>query len=281
MKVLVAVDGSKYGRWTVEWVSRLPLVSPPQVAALHVVDTASLRAPFVVQPVIVGNERFIQAEIQRLEAQSVKVLAETETQLKALKLDGEVASEEGTAATTLLKRAPKRNGLVVLGSRGLGALDRFMLGSVSTQVVLHAPTSVLVVKEAPRTIKRVLLAIDGSDSAEKAIKFVLKELTPNSKGNPEILVTHAMQFLKYPELKEAGKAMTEKAARRLEKVGFVVEPIQRLGQPADEILKVAESHKADLIIMGAKGLGAIARFFLGSVSQKIVQHSHCSVLVVR
>ena len=46
-------------------------------------------------------------------------------------------------------------------------------------------------------------------------------------------------------------------------------------------MKVAERHKADLIICGAKGLGAVARFLLGSVSTKLVQHSECSVLIVR
>jgi nucleotide-binding universal stress UspA family protein len=55
----------------------------------------------------------------------------------------------------------------------------------------------------------------------------------------------------------------------------------QLGRPAEEIMKVASKHRADLIVMGAKGLGAIARFLLGSVSTRVVQHSSCSVLVVR
>jgi nucleotide-binding universal stress UspA family protein len=46
-------------------------------------------------------------------------------------------------------------------------------------------------------------------------------------------------------------------------------------------MKGASKHRADLIVMGAKGLGAIARFLLGSVSTRVVQHANCSVLVVR
>jgi nucleotide-binding universal stress UspA family protein len=46
-------------------------------------------------------------------------------------------------------------------------------------------------------------------------------------------------------------------------------------------MKVATKHHTDLIVMGAKGLGAIARFLLGSISTRVVQHSSCSVLVVR
>ena len=61
----------------------------------------------------------------------------------------------------------------------------------------------------------------------------------------------------------------------------VVDGVVRLGKPADEVLKIAAKKKADLIVTGAKGLGAIARFLLGSVSTRVVQHSTCSVLVVR
>jgi nucleotide-binding universal stress UspA family protein len=46
-------------------------------------------------------------------------------------------------------------------------------------------------------------------------------------------------------------------------------------------MKVAAKQHADLIVMGAKGLGAIDRFLLGSVSTRVVQHANCSVLVVR
>ena len=54
-----------------------------------------------------------------------------------------------------------------------------------------------------------------------------------------------------------------------------------MGKPADEILTVAKQDKADLIVTGAKGLGAIRRVLLGSVSTRVVQHAHCGVLVVR
>jgi nucleotide-binding universal stress UspA family protein len=70
-------------------------------------------------------------------------------------------------------------------------------------------------------------------------------------------------------------------ADQFAKAGFDIEEAPRLGKPADEILKVAKQHKADLIVTGAKGLGALGRALLGSVSTRVVQHSACSVLVVR
>ena len=64
MNVLVATDGSKYGRWALSWAAKLPLVESPKVTALHVLDVATLRAPVLAQPVMAGNERYIQEEVQ-------------------------------------------------------------------------------------------------------------------------------------------------------------------------------------------------------------------------
>jgi nucleotide-binding universal stress UspA family protein len=287
MKVLVAIDGSKFGRWGLEWIAHMPFAAPPQITALHVVDVAALRAPFMVQPVMAGNERYIREEIQRLEERAKKTVAEARTVLTSLNIKGKVVKEQGAVAVSILKRAPKRDGLVVVGSRGLDALDRFMLGSVSTHVTTHAPCSVLVVKEDARMLNRVVFATDGSKSSEKALDFLLKRLRPNVLGQNggqtaiEVDVVHIMPFLKYPEIKQAGVKLVEQTANKLIKGGFVVDEAFRLGKPAEEILKVATQKKADLIVTGAKGMGAVARFLLGSVSTKLVQHSSCSVLVVR
>jgi hypothetical protein len=55
MNVLVATDGSEYGRWELNWVAKLPLVEPPRVTVLHVVGISALRAPFLSQPVVAGS----------------------------------------------------------------------------------------------------------------------------------------------------------------------------------------------------------------------------------
>jgi len=287
MNVLVATDGSKYGRWGLNWVAKLPLVERPCVIALHVLDLSALRAPFLSQPVMAGSERYIQEEIQRMEARTAKTLKEAKQQLAALKLMGTVRKEQGAIAPVILKRAPKRDGLLVVGSKGLDALDRFMLGSVSTKLIHHATCPVLVVKNEAVPLRRITLATDGSSASAQALEFMLTKFQPDrstGKGGRapiHVSVIHVMPFLKYPELKEAGHKFIEQSVRKLVKAGFTAEPVYQLGKPAEEIMKVASKHHADLIVMGAKGLGAIARFFLGSVSTRVVQHSSCSVLVVR
>ena len=110
-------------------MAKLPLVEPPRVTVLHVLDISALRAPFLSQPMVAGNERYIQKEIQRMEARSGKTLKEAKQQLALLKLKGTARKEQGAVAPVILKRAPKRDGLLVVGSQGLDALDRFMLAA--------------------------------------------------------------------------------------------------------------------------------------------------------
>jgi len=276
MNVLVATDGSKYGRWGLDWVAKLPFVKPPRVTALHVLDRAVHSLPFRTK-----------LEMRRIEARSARTIAYTKKQLASLKLKGTVRREQGVVASVILERAPKQDGLLVVGNKGLGALDRFMLGSVSTKLIHHATCPVLVVKGEAAPLKRIALAIDGSPASAKALEFVLTTFQPDyatGKGGHasiHVSVVHVMPFMKYPEVREAGRRLVDQNVQKLAKAGFTAEPVCQLGKPAEVIMEVASKHHADLIVMGAKGLDAVSRFLLGSVSTRVVQYANCSVLVVR
>ena len=290
MNVLVATDGSKYGQWALKWVAKLPLVEPPNVTALHVLDSAWLRLPFRTK-----------LETQRVEARAARTLKKVTKQLRLLKLTGAARKEQGAVVPTILKRAPKRNGLLVVGSQGLDVLDRFTLGSVSTKLIQHAMCPVLVVKGEAVPLRRIALATDGSPASAKALEFVLSKFQPDRstrKGRhvpihvsvihvierrplAPITITSMIPWNKYPKLKEATHKLIEPSVRKLIEAGFAAEPLCRFGNPAEKIMKVASQQHADLIVMGAKGLADIDRFLLGSVSTRVVQHANCSVLVVQ
>jgi nucleotide-binding universal stress UspA family protein len=85
----------------------------------------------------------------------------------------------------------------------------------------------------------------------------------------------------YPGLEAASKKLLEQSVQKLTTAGFTAEPLCYLGNPAEEIMKTASQQQADLIVMGAKGLSAVARFLIGSVSTRVVQHAKGAVLVVR
>ena len=290
MNVLVALDGSMYGQWALNWIAELPFVKQPRVIALHVLDSAWLRGPFRTRP-----------EIQRIEARSARTLRRAKQQLAALELTGVVRKEQGTVAQTILKRVPKQDGMLVVGSKGLDALDRFMLGSVSTKLVQYAPCPVLVVKGEAAPLRRIILATDGSVESTKALEFVRNKFQPdrsNAKGEQApvhvsvmyvrmpsplapVSIKSTIPWIKYPGLKEVGSKVVTQNVQKLIETGFTAEPLRPLGKPAEEIMKAVSEQSADLIVMGAKGLGAIDRFVLGSVSTRVVHYAPCAVLVVR
>ena len=89
-----------------------------------------------------------------------------------------------------------------------------------------------------------------------------------------------MQWMVNPR-EDVDATLEEAAEHRREAAGVDVEIYARQGDPADAILDVAEETKADLIVVGNKGMTGARRFLLGSVPNKVSHHAPCSVLIIR
>ena len=138
-------------------------------------------------------------------------------------------------------------------------------------------------------IGKILLAYDGSDHSERAVK-IAQDLT--EKYGAAIRVVYAFhpisRIMGNSTLEEMmqretaqGNEIAERAASQLRAAGLDPHIEILEGPPADAILRVAEVRGIDLIVMGSRGLGDAAALFLGSVSHKVLQSAHCPVLVVR
>lgn len=291
MKIIAAYDGSKYGRWAIEWVEHLPLKVLSGLTVVHVVDPRWVSPPYRVQTAAVSNQGYERAEIHRLEQLTERVLARAKKLSVVVNLGGKVIKETGAIPKSILKHAPKQNGMMVLGSRGLGALDRFMLGSVSTRVTQYAPCPVLIVKQSPRPIRRILLAMDKYKIGTEALNFLIARMVPNilasrNGARPiEVVIVYALPFDYSCEncgVSHVDKAPhVEEATQKLRKAGFRVSERVEMGDPAATILKIAAKQKPELIVTGSKRIGAVERLFVGSISYQVLQHAPCSVLVIK
>ena len=136
----------------------------------------------------------------------------------------------------------------------------------------------------------ILLATDGSRDAELARSTAID--LANSTDSELHLVTVAPGYPSYdvrkPEVLEQLRKQTEDILNeQAEKVelegGKVVEKHLRIAERhrAQQIVQVAEDIEAELIIMGSRGLGGVRRALLGSVSDSVIRHAPCPVLVVR
>ena len=162
MKAVIGMDGSKYSEWALGWLGAMPFRITPRVTAIHAMDLNSARAPLFTHPSINGYEPDVGEAIHLLETRAKQVEADTKQKMKEMELNGSVRVEQGPITTALLKHAGS-TGLIVVGSRGLDAVDRFILGSASTTITLHAASPVLIVKEPPHPLRRILFATYGNN----------------------------------------------------------------------------------------------------------------------
>jgi nucleotide-binding universal stress UspA family protein len=141
---------------------------------------------------------------------------------------------------------------------------------------------------------RILLATDGSQEAELA---ALRAVELADATDSELHVVHVGVvpiFLRsYPgtlgyygklheQIEEESRELLRKQSLRVKAAGGTVAGAHlRMGQVDLEIVALAEELGAGLIVMGSRGLGGVRRALMGSVSDSVVRHAHCPVLVVR
>lgn len=137
---------------------------------------------------------------------------------------------------------------------------------------------------------RILLATDGSTDAELALSTAV-DLADSTNSELHV-VTVAPGYPSYdvrkPEVVEqlreqAGKILDDQVTKIEQQGGKVAEQHLRIAgrHRSDQIVQVAEEIGAGLIVMGSRGLGGVRRALIGSVSDSVVRHAHCPVLVVR
>jgi nucleotide-binding universal stress UspA family protein len=187
--------------------------------------------------------------------------------------------------------------LVVVGSRGRAAIDRLVFGSVSLNVLAHAPCSVRVGRgrgrEAPRppgAPVRVLLAVDGSPDSGAAVDALCRRAWP---AGSEVRVATAVDarlsldltllVLTPDEKKQLSpvQRLVHSVGDRLRGCKPEVSSVILEGDPKRVLLREAERWGADCVFGGARGHGRLERLLMGSVSASLAVRADCSVEVVR
>lgn len=141
-----------------------------------------------------------------------------------------------------------------------------------------------------RFIKKILVPVDGSESSIKGLEQALI-VAEYAKATVTILevIEEFGPLPGYYEAAPPGKERVrwiseqrfEKAHPVLEKTGVQWDRVVTEGYAAEKICQLAEEGKYDLIVIGSRGLNPLARFLVGSVSDRVVHHAPCSVVVVR
>jgi nucleotide-binding universal stress UspA family protein len=158
------------------------------------------------------------------------------------------------------------------------------------------------VVEKQNLIKKILVALDGSKPADKALDFAL-DLGAKYSANivlvsvvpPVIAPLSVYPATSVPtipplamdtysdELKTSHEKVLSEALKKAKKVKPNLKVSTKLveGRPADKIVETAKEGNFDIIVVGSRGLGSIKKFFLGSVSDRVADEAACPVLIVK
>ncbi len=147
-----------------------------------------------------------------------------------------------------------------------------------------------------QAIKRILVPIDGSEHSDNALEFAIDLAR---KYSAEIYLVHVISraytyfpmapnwefcpesFYMIRESEDDNENILLSALTKVGEAGIRSFAWMEYGQPAEKIVQIAREEGFDLIVMGDEDIGAIARFFLGSVSGKVSRHAPCPVLIVK
>jgi nucleotide-binding universal stress UspA family protein len=270
VKILYATDGGEPARQALELIARIGSRERTDITVATVADKR------------IGTD-----EAGKLVASAVEALRAAGFRAEPLVLSGR-------PAPALMKEiADGGHQATVLGTGNRSIFSRLLLGSVSTKVLQASPSSVLLVQRISGAMgrARVMFATDGSDHAGVALGQMADLLDPSSCEVELVSVAeHLMAMIAFPipreayvasaptpeverEWLDAAERVASDAASTLERSGFQSTARAVLGAPTLRLLEEIDATVPDLVVAGSRGLGAIDKMVLGSVSDQVARNS--------
>ncbi|MBX3120125.1 MAG: universal stress protein [Fimbriimonadaceae bacterium] len=305
MNILLATDGSNHARLGEILLSKMPGLKGSRVTVACVVTSPNLfytgLEPF--GGMALAEQAQIMIDQSREHAQGL--VDQVCSRLREAGFEAEGIIPEGEIGGCLVELVKQHDiQLAVIGSRGMGGLKGLIFGSVARKMAHDAPCSLLIARaykgmtaeESWPIVQQkdklsALIAVDGSPGSKVALDEVAM-MGPLSFAELGVVCAQPLgvlpsgiepasfkEFYQYDE--EMASAAIEASKSQLDGCATNVYGETELSRPADLIKKVAEDHKADLVVLSATRHGTIERALLGSVSSEVVSESPCSVWLVR
>ncbi len=279
-KILWATDFSEEAEESLLYVDAFAKTFKAKIVALHIVPdfaAALYDAAYVIKGELV----------QRVEA----VKKEAEDRLKELSKEKgipfEILVREGAASKKIIEVAEKEQvDLIVLGRRGMSAVEKLFIGSVANQVLRTSPVPILITKKKTGTpqFKKIIVPTDFSEQEESERDFAWKL----AKGfGSELTLLHVLELHDYEFSPRVLDDLMESLLKRLkqrkerEKVDFkVTEEVHRSINASVGIVDYAENHNFDMIVISTCVQSKLERFFLGSTTEKVISYTEIPIFAI-
>ena len=265
--VLLATDGSEVSAGAVRVALRMASQCGSHLTVMHMAKTDPSYAMFNPGGVMQSEDLGRQV-LREVEAQAGTACVDCAPVLRY----GEEPVREIAA-----QAEESQCDLVVMGRRGVHWLERLMLGEAAARVVGHVHCSVLVVPtDSTMWDKGILLAVDGSrfsDAAAVSAGHLAKRC-----GLPLTVLTVCAS----DELKcDMAREITDRVRDLLRQEGVPADSLVMEGPAHRAIIDGAAASDCDLIVLGSHGRTGLDRLLMGSVSQQVITHAKCPVMVVK
>jgi len=303
-QILLAVDGSEQALEAVRYVSRVMPPGRMEVVLLHVM-TKIPESFWDLEREPAFHYKIVN--IRQWEQQQEKIIQDFMDSARLLLLDAgfsedafriDIRERQEGIARDIFAESQKGYDAVVLGRTGLSELKDLILGSIANKLMERLTNVPMwIIGGSPRPGK-ILLSLDTSDWALRAADYVGSvvdgsdaevllfhavrgfDIFQKSQGK-SFIPDHARDWLEQAEkeLEEAGKAMGpifEEASMRLRSAGVQADKIKQktvtgVGSRAGAIVAEAQQAGYDTIVVGRRGLSKVQEFFMGRVSNKVIQ----------
>ncbi len=294
MKVLIAIDSSPASERVLDEAAVRPWPEGTTFSVMNVVDVQRFaRLPALIEDAEREAEALVKAGTEKLSRTGHKAFSEVIT---------------GFPRRAISQYAKEWHAdLIMVGSHGRSAIGRFFLGSVAQALLRIAPCPVEIVRSPSGGFvpsshpRKVLLATDGSECSLAAANSVAARPWPvgtvfkivsvqelialeNPMAASPLASIYPASLLEELLADAHSRAVNavEGARKILEKEGLKVldhRPIP-VGDARTIILDLAQAWSADLVVLGSHGRRGLDRFLMGSVSEAVAVHAHCSVEVI-
>jgi nucleotide-binding universal stress UspA family protein len=279
-RILLATDGSEDAARATEAASNLARRSGAELHVVHVWhDVRGFAHDFVKRELKRQGQEILDEQVERVRAAGGEV---TKAHLRRGRTSNEVIALSEEIGTRLL----------VVGSRGLGTVQRILMGSQSEEIVHRSQIPVLVLRggEEVWPPARIVIGEDFSDDARKAGELAASIgklygaqglLVYSHPDLPEVPPGEARSTVsELMDMHERDESMLDQRAGELEEIlGTRPELKVSEGYPANVLLEASQEVQPSLVAVGSRGLAGIMRTRLGSVSTKVVTAARGPVLV--
>jgi nucleotide-binding universal stress UspA family protein len=299
MRLVIGLKPHAEPDWLAEGIRTFPLTDPLDIVLVSALDVPRppLTAPGPAARRLYGGA---VAGLRRHALQGAEAAVEAvRAGLRPRAASLAVRVLDDRPAPAILRAAGAwRADLILVGSSGRGALGRALLGSVSDEVVRAAPCPVLVVKRRVARFERMLVATDGSLTAEAALRFVAGLPVPPTAELRVCAVSEApdhwapsplpgrdgraaMLLMVAETEKQAAVQAVTQALGILAPLPCPIQSSVRHGDARRELAEEVHRWVPDLLVLGARGRTAGREVPLGRVTETLLRQAPCPTLVYR